>query len=90
VKLLQPADIEGSVALRAEEDAFWSRHVSSMLAALFRAGGAEAVASEFFYQDTWSGPTRLADKLLLLLGDPLQLVDVPWTPTTLVQDWSIV
>ena len=27
--------------------------------------------------------------LLLLLGDPLQQVDVPWKPTTLVQDWQI-
>ena len=29
------------------------------------------------------------DQLLLFFGDPLQLVDVPWTPTTLVLDWQL-
>lgn len=51
VKLLQPADIEASVALRAEQDAFWPRSVSAMLAALLRAGGhAGAAADEYFSQ----------------------------------------
>lgn len=31
VKLHRPADIEGSIALRAEEDGFWGRAVSSMM-----------------------------------------------------------
>eukprot|EP00882_Tetradesmus_deserticola_P020951 GHRQ01022644.1.p1 GENE.GHRQ01022644.1~~GHRQ01022644.1.p1 ORF type:complete len:196 (+),score=84.50 GHRQ01022644.1:453-1040(+) len=90
VKLHQPADIEGCVSLRQEEDGFWSRHVSSMLAALLAAGGysAESV-DEYFYQDSWQGPSSAAGKLLLLFGDPLQQVDVPWTPTTLVQDWTL-
>ncbi|KAF6256925.1 hypothetical protein COO60DRAFT_59654 [Scenedesmus sp. NREL 46B-D3] len=90
VKLQQPADIEGCVSLRQEEDGFWSRHISSMLAALLAAGGysAEAV-DEYFYQDSWQGPSSAAGRLLLLFGDPLQQVDVPWTPTTLVQDWTL-
>lgn len=40
-------------------------------------------------KDDWSGPSSLGGRLLLLLGDPLQNVDIPWTPTTLVQDWTI-
>lgn len=91
VKLLQPADIEGSVALRAEEGGFWSCHVSSMLLTLlFTAGYNTAAVDEYFYQDYWQGPSRTADKLLLLFGDPLQQVEVPWTPTSLVQNWTIV
>jgi hypothetical protein len=31
IKLLQPADIQASVALRSEDDGFWGRHVSSMI-----------------------------------------------------------
>jgi hypothetical protein len=27
--------------------------------------------------------------LLLLLGDPLNQVDVPWSPTTSVQNWTL-
>jgi hypothetical protein len=49
-KLLQPADIQASVALRSEDDAFWGRHVSAMVAALLAAGGWRAEASEYFYQ----------------------------------------
>jgi hypothetical protein len=91
VKLQQPADIEGCVSLRSEEDGFWSRHVSSMLAALLTAGGYSAESTdEYFYQDNWQGPSSAAGKLLLLFGDPLQQVDVPWTPTTLVQDWTLM
>jgi hypothetical protein len=78
------------VALRAEEDGFWSRHVSSMIGALLKSAGYSSVtADEYFYQDYWAGPSSAADKLLLLLGDPLQQVDVPWTPTTLVQNWVL-
>lgn len=90
VKLLQPADIEGCVALRAEDDGFWSRHISSILAALLHtAGYSSAAADEYFYQDYWQGPSRAADKLLMMFGDPLQQVEVPWTPTTLVQNWTL-
>lgn len=89
LKLQQPADIEGVVALRSEEDGFWSRHVSSLVAALLRAGGYAPAVDEYFYQDFWSGPESTADKLLLLFGDPLQQVEVPWNPTTLVQNWML-
>ena len=85
-----PADIEASVALRAEEDGFWSRSLSSMMMQLMKEAGYQSVGvDEYFYQDYWSGPQSLQDKVLLLLGDPLQQVDVPWKPTTLVQDWQI-
>jgi hypothetical protein len=50
VKLLQPADISGSVALRQEDDGFWGRHASALLAALLAAGGWRAECSEYFYQ----------------------------------------
>ena len=89
LKLQQPVDIEGAVALRSEEDGFWSRHVSSLVAAMLHAAGYQPVVDEYFYQDYWSGPQSPADKLLLLFGDPLQQVEVPWNPTTLVQNWSL-
>jgi hypothetical protein len=90
LKLQQPADIEGAVALRSEEDGFWSRHASSLLAALLQAGGYGAAGvDEYFYQDYWSGPESTADKLLMMFGDPLQQVEVPWNPTTLVQNWAV-
>jgi hypothetical protein len=44
---------------------------------------------EYFYQDYWSGPESTADKLLMMFGDPLQQVEVPWNPTTLVQNWTV-
>jgi hypothetical protein len=89
LKLQQPADIEGAVALRSEDDSFWSRHASSLISALLHAGGYSPVVDEYFYQDSWSGPQSTADKLLLLFGDPLQQVEVPWYPTTLVQNWTL-
>jgi hypothetical protein len=90
VKLQLPADIQGSVALRAEEEGFFGRHISSMLVQLLASGGyGNAAADEYFYQDYWSGPQKVADKVLLLLGDPLQQVEVPWTPETLVQNWTL-
>jgi hypothetical protein len=61
-----------------------------MMMQLLKDAGYESVGvDEYFYQDYWSGPQSLGDKVLLLLGDPLQQVDVPWKPTTLVQDWQI-
>lgn len=89
LKLQQPADIEGSVALRSEEDGFWSRYISSLITAALHEAGYAASVDEYFYQDYWSGPEKPADKLLLLFGDPLQQVDVPWNPTTLVQNWTL-
>lgn len=90
VKLHLPADIEGCIALRAEEEGFWGPYVSAMLAHLVTgAGYADVAADEYFVQDDWSGPKNNADALLLLFGDPLQQVDIPWYPTTLVQDWSV-
>ncbi len=91
VKLLRPADIEGAVALRAEEAGWWPRQLSALMGALLAAAGYPgAAADEYFAQDGWSGPEGGVGRLLLLLGDPLQQVDVPWTPTTLVQDWSVM
>ena len=92
IKLYLPADIAGGVALRAEEDGFWSRAVSSMISRLLYCSGygrGNTSVDEYFFQDAWSGPTRLQDKVLLFFGDPLQLVDVPWAPTTLVQNWTV-
>jgi hypothetical protein len=87
--VLRPADIEASVALRSEDDGFYSRSVSSMTASLLAAAGWRSEASEFFYMDTWSPPASLSSQLLLLLGDPLQAVDdIPFTPTTLVGDYA--
>lgn len=39
VKLYKPVDIEGSIALRSEEDGFWQRSVSAMLHCLLKAAG---------------------------------------------------
>ncbi|GLC35826.1 hypothetical protein PLESTB_000498300 [Pleodorina starrii] len=50
---------------------------------------AEAEVDEFFYQDVWEGPKSLSDRLLLLLGDPLEQVGVDFVPTTLVQNWRL-
>lgn len=77
------------MALRSEEDGFWSRHVSSLIAALLHQQGYAPMVDEYFYQDYWSGPENKLDKLLLLLGDPLEQVQVPWNPTTLVQNWTL-
>ena len=51
VTLRGPADIQGSVSLRGEEDAWWGRAESSLLAAVLAAGGyPQASADEFFFQ----------------------------------------
>uniref|UniRef100_A0A383VZF7 Uncharacterized protein n=1 Tax=Tetradesmus obliquus TaxID=3088 RepID=A0A383VZF7_TETOB len=64
--------------------------LAAMTTALLAAGGytPESV-DKYCYQDSWQGPSSAAGKLLLVFGDPLQQVDVPWTPTTLVQDWTL-
>lgn len=90
IRVYLPADVQGSVALRAEEDAFWGRWVSSMLLTVLSTAGYSASVDEFFYQDYWSGPNSLSDQVLLVFGDPLQKVDIPFIPTTLVQDWSLL
>lgn len=90
VTLRGPADIQGSVSLRGEEDGWWGRAESSLLAAVLAAGGhPDATTDEFFFQDQWQGPKALADKALLFFGDPLQTVEVPWVPTSLIQDWRL-
>lgn len=53
------------------------------------AGYSTSVVDEYFYQDEWQGPSRLSDRILLFLGDPLEQVDVPFTPTTLVQNYTL-
>lgn len=40
-------------------------------------------------QDEWRGPQSLVDRALLLFGDPLQTVEVPWVPSSLIQDWRL-
>ncbi|GFH08185.1 uncharacterized protein HaLaN_03106 [Haematococcus lacustris] len=91
VKLHRPADLEGCVALRSEEeDGWWSRTVSLMISLLLKeAGYSRAEADEFFYQDAWQGPTSLQDQLLLFLGDPLEQVGIDFKPSTLVQNWQL-
>lgn len=90
VRLRLPADIEGSVSLRSEQDGFWSRSISSMLMQLFVAAGYGASVDELFIQDQWGGPKSLKDKVLLFFGDPLLMeVEVPWIPQSLVQNWTL-
>ncbi len=61
-----------------------------MLQLLLAAGGyGDAAVDSYFAQDAWSGPTDVKSRLLLALGDPLDMVEVPWHPTTLVQDWQL-
>ena len=52
-------------------------------------GCSNATVDEYFFQDRWQGPASLKDKILLFLGDPLMTVEVPWEPTTLIQDWRL-
>ncbi|CAG9467195.1 unnamed protein product [Pedinophyceae sp. YPF-701] len=89
VRLLRPADIEGAVSLRAEEDGDWGHLVSASVAALLEAGGIKADVDEYFFQDSWEPPRTLWEKVLLFFGDPLFQVQVPWTPTSLIQDWVV-
>jgi len=90
VTLRAPADILGSVSLRGEEDGWFGRAASAALTAVLAAGGWPApFPDEFFFQDEWRGPRTLGERALLLLGDPLQTVEVPWVPTSLIQDWRL-
>ncbi|MEW5305544.1 MAG: hypothetical protein WDW36_008078 [Sanguina aurantia] len=90
LRLHQPADLAGSVAIRSEDEGFWPRAVSSMLKHLLAdAGYTAATVDEYFFQDIWEGPTSLSDRLLLLFGDPLERVEVPFNPSTLVQNWEL-
>lgn len=89
VRLQQPADIHGSVSLRSEQDGFNSRSVANLLRRLFARAGYDAHADEVFLQDAWHGPKGLKDRILLFLGDPLMSVEVPWTPESLVQNWTV-
>ena len=88
VRLRLPADVEGSVSLRSEHEGFWSSSVSSMLQSLFRRAGVNAAVDEFFFQDQWEPPQGLAERALLFFGDPLQRVEVPWRPQSLIQNWA--
>lgn len=53
------------------------------------AGYPGASVDEYFYQDEWQGPAKVSDQILLFFGDPLQVVDVPWVPQSLVQNWTL-
>jgi len=87
VRLKSPADIVSSVALRAEEDGLWQRCVSSVLGAFLEDRGFESAVDEYIFQDQWTGPRTLGGKALLLFGDPLQQVDVPFQPNAILQEW---
>lgn len=90
ITLRAPADILGSVSLRGEEDGWFGHAASAALAAVLRAGGwPHSLPDEFFFQDEWQGPQSIRDWLLLQFGDPLQNVEVPWEPTSLIQDWRL-
>ncbi|KAF5837526.1 hypothetical protein DUNSADRAFT_4219 [Dunaliella salina] len=90
IKLYQPADLEGSIALRSEEEAFWPSTVPNMITLLLEAAGyQQAISDTYFYQDRWQGPKSWTDQLLLKLGDPLEQVGIDFYPTTLVMDWQI-
>jgi len=90
IKLYQPAELEGSIALRSEEEAFWPSTVPNMIMLLLEAAGyQQAFPDTYFYQDRWQGPKSWTDQLLLKLGDPLEQVGIDFYPTTLVMDWQI-
>lgn len=87
VRLKGPVDIVSSVALRAEEDGLWQRCVSSVLGAFLEDRGFGSAVDEYIFQDEWTGPRTLGGKVLLLFGDPLQQVDVPFQPNAILQEW---
>ena len=89
VRLRQPADIEGNVSLRSEQNGFWSRSVSNMLRRLIVAAGYSATVDEVFIQDTWAPPSGLKERILLFFGDPMMEVEVPWKPESLIQNWTV-
>ena len=86
LRLEQPADLEGGVALRAEEEGFWAALVPSALGALLRAANRPAVIDETYFQDNWQSPSALRDRVLLALGDPFFQVEVPFVPDVLICD----
>lgn len=86
IRLAAPADIEGGIALRAEENGWRLRLVAEAVTHLAKQFGFAATADETFFQDAWTGPPALGDKLLLALGDPFFSVQVPFVPDTLVLD----
>eukprot|EP00892_Ulva_mutabilis_P005388 jgi/Ulvmu1/3220/UM015_0261.1 len=89
VRLRQPADIEGSVSLRSEENGFWSRSVSSILQSLLKDAGYSSSVDEVFFQDEWQPPKSLKDRIVLFFGDPLMQVEVPWEPQSLIQNYTV-
>jgi hypothetical protein len=89
VRIRLPADVEGSVSLRSEENGFWGRPVSSMLGRLLHHAGYQSTVDEFFFQDEWAPPAGLKQKIMLFLGDPLMEVEVPWQPESLIQTWTV-
>ena len=86
IRLNAPADLAGCVALRAEQDGWWLRLVPATLAALFDTAGCTADIDEAFFQDVWQSPSKLSDRILLALGDPAGVVEVPFVPDTLALD----
>jgi hypothetical protein len=86
LRVEQPADLEGGVALRAEEDGFWAALVPAALGALLRSANRPAEIDEVYFQDAWQGPAALSDRVLLALGDPFFTVEVPFVPDVLICD----
>ena len=69
---------------RGPQRKVWTRDVDR------RCGTVQGGPAEFLSSPLLPSPSATqVDQLLLFFGDPLQLVDVPWTPTTLVQDWQL-
>ena len=50
---------------------------------------AQVQVDEYIYQDTWQEPSSAWDRALLLLGDPLEQVQLPFTPTSLIQNYVV-
>jgi len=86
IRLNAPADLAGCVALRAEQQGWWLRLVPATLGALFDNAGFGADIDEAFFQDVWQSPSKLSDRILLALGDPAGVVEVPFVPDTLALD----
>lgn len=72
-----------------DEGAIWPRFVTCIVKAITDASGRPAMsATEFFFQDSFQPPQGLRDRMLLAIGDPLGIVGVPWTPTSLIIDFT--
>lgn len=90
VRLLLPADLDGSIS-HQQEQGFYPAIVPVALRLILQIGfNPEAKWTDlYFFQDAYRPPSSLKDKLLLAFGDPLQTVEIPWIPTSLVVDFTV-